>query len=54
MWRTPYNEEVLEVTLFKVLDEQRAEKEIRQEQLLREALASAEAANRAKSDFLPE
>ncbi|UWP59921.1 response regulator [Ruminococcus gauvreauii] len=47
----PYNEEVLEVTLFKVLDEQRAEK-IRQEQLLREALASAEAANRAKSDFL--
>lgn len=47
----PYNEDILEVTLYKVLDEQRAEK-IRQEQLLREALASAEAANEAKSDFL--
>ena len=47
----PYNDDVLEVTLFRVLDEQRAEK-VRQEQLLREALASAEAANQAKSDFL--
>lgn len=37
--------------LIKSLDESHAEK-ARQEQLLRDALASARAANRAKSDFL--
>lgn len=47
----PINDEVLAIELVKVLDSQRAEK-ARQEQLLRDALASAEAANSAKSDFL--
>lgn len=45
------NDEIQAILLFKVLDEQRAEQR-RQEELLRDALASAEAANRAKSDFL--
>ena len=39
------------ILMIKVLDDQRAEK-ARQEQLLRDALAAAQAANRAKSDFL--
>lgn len=47
----PYSDDVLAIALFKVLDQQRAEK-AKQEQLLRDALASARAANNAKSDFL--
>ncbi|GKH44681.1 hypothetical protein CE91St57_56550 [Lachnospiraceae bacterium] len=47
----PVGEEVLAIELVKLLDAQRAEK-ARQEQLLRDALAAARAANEAKSDFL--
>lgn len=47
----PFNGDVLAIDLVKVLDSQRSE-QARQEQLLRDALASAKAANRAKSDFL--
>lgn len=47
----PLNEDVWAIELVKVLDEQRAEK-LRQEQLLRDALSAARAANDAKSDFL--
>lgn len=47
----PYDEDILAIMLFRVLDEQRAEK-ARQEQLLRDTLAAAESANNAKSDFL--
>ncbi|MBU3876546.1 response regulator [Faecalicatena sp. AGMB00832] len=47
----PYNEDILAIELVKVLDEQRSE-QLRQEQLLRDALSSARAANNAKSDFL--
>ncbi len=47
----PFSEEVLAIHLVKVLDAQRQE-QARQEQLLRDALASAKAANQAKSDFL--
>lgn len=47
----PVNSDVLGIQMIKVLDRQRAEK-ARQEQLLRDALESAKAANRAKSDFL--
>ncbi|MBS7007424.1 response regulator [Anaerostipes sp.] len=47
----PYNSDVLAINLVKVLDAQRQE-QARQEQLLRDALASAKAANSAKSDFL--
>ena len=47
----PFNDDVLAIELLKVLDSQRAE-QARQEQLLRDALASAKAANQAKSDFL--
>lgn len=47
----PFNGDVLAIELVKVLDSQRAE-QARQEQLLRDALASAKAANQAKSDFL--
>ena len=47
----PFNGDVLAINLVKVLDAQRAE-QARQEQLLRDALASAKAANSAKSDFL--
>lgn len=47
----PYDEDVFAIMLFRVLDEQRAEK-ARQEQLLRDTLAAAESANNAKSDFL--
>lgn len=47
----PFNEDILAIILIKILDDQRMEK-ARQEQLLRDALASAKAANRAKSDFL--
>ena len=47
----PYGGDVLAIALIKRLDEQRAEK-ARQEQTLRDALASARAANSAKSDFL--
>lgn len=47
----PYNRDILSVGLLKVLDEQRTQ-QARQEQLLRDALKSAEEANNAKSDFL--
>ena len=47
----PFGSDVLAILLIKLLDEQRAE-QVRQEQLLRDALASANAANSAKSDFL--
>lgn len=47
----PYSDDMLVIGLMKVLDEQRAEK-ARQERLLRDALTSAEAANKAKSEFL--
>jgi len=47
----PFGDDVLAIELLKVLDSQRAE-QARQEQLLRDALASAKAANQAKSDFL--
>lgn len=47
----PLNDDVLAIGLVKVLDEQRTEK-LRQEQLLRDALSTARAANDAKSDFL--
>lgn len=47
----PFDEDILAIGLIKLLDNQRAEK-AREEQLLRDALASAKAANRAKSDFL--
>lgn len=47
----PYDDDILAIILFRVLDEQRAEK-ARQEQLLRDTLAAAESANNAKSDFL--
>lgn len=47
----PVGEDVIAILLIKSLDHARAEK-ARQEQLLRDALASAKAANQAKSDFL--
>ena len=47
----PYNDDVLAIELIKLLDEQRAQS-ARQEQLLRDALAAANTANKAKSDFL--
>lgn len=47
----PFNDDVLAINLIKILDTQRQEK-AKQEQLLRDALASARAANQAKSDFL--
>ena len=47
----PLNDDMLAIELVKILDEQRAEK-ARQEQLLRDALSAATAANHAKSDFL--
>lgn len=47
----PFNEDVHAIILAKTLDAQRQE-QARQEQLLRDALASAKAASRAKSDFL--
>lgn len=47
----PFNDDVLTICLVKFLDELRQE-QARQEQLLRDALASAQAASRAKSDFL--
>lgn len=47
----PVNDDILAIDLIKVLDTQRME-QARQEQLLRDALASAKAASRAKSDFL--
>ena len=47
----PFNSDVLAINLIKVLDTQRME-QARQEQLLRDALATAKAASRAKSDFL--
>ena len=47
----PVGEDLLAIKLVKVLDHQRAEAS-RQEQLLRDALAAAKAANNAKSDFL--
>lgn len=47
----PYGDDEFAIMLFRILDEQR-EKQASQEQLLRGALAAAEAANSAKSDFL--
>lgn len=47
----PFNDDVHAIVLAKTLDTQRQE-QARQEQLLRDALASAKAASRAKSDFL--
>lgn len=47
----PFNDDVLAIDLIKTLDAQRQE-QARQEQLLRDALAAAQAASRAKSDFL--
>lgn len=47
----PFNNDVLAIDLVQLLDAQRQE-QARQEQLLRDALSSAKAANRAKSDFL--
>ncbi len=47
----PVNDDVLAIQMVKVLDKQREEK-LRQEQLLRDALMAAKAANNAKSDFL--
>lgn len=47
----PYGTDSLAIIMFGLLDDQRAER-ARQEQLLRDALTTAEAANRAKSDFL--
>jgi len=47
----PFGSDELCIMLVKVLDDQRAEQS-RQEQLLRDALAAANAANHAKSDFL--
>ena len=49
--QNPFDDDILAIELIKFLDAQRIEK-ARQEQLLRDALASAKAANRAKSDFL--
>ena len=47
----PFSDDVLAISLVKILDSQRQE-QAKQEQLLRDALVSAKAANRAKSDFL--
>lgn len=47
----PFSNEVIAIELVKSLDKQVTE-QLRQEQLLRDALVSAKAANRAKSDFL--
>ena len=47
----PVGEDLLAIELVKLLDAQSAEK-ARQEQLLRDALTAARAANEAKSDFL--
>ena len=47
----PFNDDVLAIDLVKLLDSQRQE-QARQQQLLRDALTSANAASRAKSDFL--
>ena len=47
----PFGSDELCIMLVKVLDDQRAE-QARQEQLLRDALATANAASHAKSDFL--
>lgn len=47
----PFDDDVLAICLIKILDAQRRE-QARQEQLLRNALVAATAANRAKSDFL--
>lgn len=47
----PFSGDIMAINMIKVLDSQRAE-QARQEQLLRDALASAKAANQAKSDFL--
>lgn len=44
-------DDMMAISLVKILDEQRAEK-LRQEQILRDALNAANAANAAKSDFL--
>ena len=49
--QNPVNTDILAICLLKVLDKQRAE-QARQEQILRDALLGAQAANQAKSDFL--
>ena len=46
-----FNKDVMAIIMLRLLDAQRSEK-ARQEQLLRDALESANAASRAKSDFL--
>lgn len=47
----PYGSDILGIMLLRILDEERAQKAL-QEQLLRDALAQAQKANRAKSEFL--
>ena len=47
----PVNGDMIAIRMIKILDAQRAEM-AKQEQLLRDALAAAKAANSAKSDFL--
>ncbi len=47
----PYNDDILEITLSKNIDE-RVRQEAENQSILKEALLSAEKANEAKSDFL--
>ena len=47
----PFGDDVLAICLIKILDKQRRE-QAKQQQLLRDALADAKAANQAKSNFL--
>lgn len=47
----PFSDDVVSINLIKLLDNQRSE-QARQQQLLRDALASAKKANLTKSDFL--
>lgn len=49
--QNPVSDDTLAIALVKVLDEQRAQ-QARQDQILRDALTSANAANNAKSEFL--
>lgn len=50
--KNPYGEDSYAVMLFRILDEQRAEKARQEQTLLRDALAAPKAANNAKSEFL--
>lgn len=47
----PFSDDIVSINLIKLLDNQRSE-QARQQQLLRDALASAKKANLTKSDFL--